>query len=247
MTKAKLSLNENERLDDLQFEGLKIVQNKNLYSFTSDSVVLANFLKIKRGENAVEIGSGSGVISILATKKTNAKSIIGFEVQRELFEMANKSLILNDISNVRFVNDDVRSYKKYIQPGSVDVVFSNPPYKRDGSAQDNKNISKTIARHEKYLPLDDLIKCASGMLKFGGRAYFVYDADRCAEMIFELKCAKLQPKRMFFTENGKGKVILFVVEAVKGAKDGVTVLPNLITNDKDGTYLENIKKVVWEK
>ena len=244
--KTKLNLNKNERLDDLQFEGLKIVQNKNLYAFTSDSVVLANFLKIKKGESAVEIGSGSGVISILATKKTNAKSIIGFEIQPELFEMANKSLILNDISNVQFINDDVRNYKKYIQSGSVDVVFSNPPYKRDGSAQDNKNISKTMARHEKYLPLHDLVECASGMLKFGGRAYFVYDADRCAEMIFELKSAKLQPKRMFFTQNGKGKVILFVVEAVKGGKDGATVLPNLITNDKDGTYLEEIKKGVWK-
>ena len=244
--KTKLNLNKNERLDDLQFEGLKIVQNKNLYAFTSDSVVLANFLKIKKGESAVEIGSGSGVISILATKKTNAKSIIGFEIQPELFEMANKSLILNDISNVQFINDDVRNYKKYIQSGSVDVVFSNPPYKRDGSAQDNKNISKTMARHEKYLPLHDLVECASGMLKFGGRAYFVYDADRCAEMIFELKSAKLQPKRMFFTQNGKGKVILFVVEAVKGGKDGVTVLPNLITNDNDGTYLEDIKKGVWK-
>ncbi len=244
--KTKLSLNKDERLDDLQFEGLKIVQNKNLYAFTSDSVVLANFLKIKKGESAVEIGSGSGVISILATKKTNAKSIVGFEIQPELFEMANKSLILNDISNVQFINDDVRNYKKHIQSGSVDVVFSNPPYKRDGSAQDNKNISKTMARHEKYLPLHDLVECASGMLKFGGRAYFVYDADRCAEMIFELKSTKLQPKRMFFTQNGKGKVILFVVEAVKGGKDGVTVLPNLITNDKDGTYLENIKKGAWE-
>ena len=161
--------------------------------------------------------------------------------------MANKSLILNDISNVRFVNDDVRSYKKYIQPGSVDVVFSNPPYKRDGSAQDNQNQSKAMARHEKYLPLQDLVECANGMLKFGGRAYFVYDADRSAEMIFELKCAKLQPKRIFFTENGKGKVILFVVEAVKGGKEGVKVLPNLITNDRDGTYLENIKKGVWNE
>lgn len=245
MTKAKLSLNENERLDDLQFEGLKIVQNKNLYSFTSDSVVLANFLKIKRNENAVEIGCGSGVISILATKKTNVKNIIGFEIQQQLFEMANKSLDLNQIKNVNFVNDDVRNFNKYIEKGSIDVVFSNPPYKRQGSAQDNQNLSKAIARHEKYLPLHDLVKVASEMLKFGGRAYFVYDADRSAEMIFELKNAKLQPKRMFFTENGRGKVILFVVEAVKGGKEGVKVLPNLITNDKNGDYIEKIKQGVW--
>ena len=88
----KLSLKKSERLDDLQFEGLKLVQDKDLYAFTSDSVVLANFLKIKRGETAVEIGVGSGVISILATKKTNAKSIVGFEIQKPLFMLAQKNL-----------------------------------------------------------------------------------------------------------------------------------------------------------
>lgn len=247
MTKKKLDLTENERLDDLQCAGLRIVQNPQLYSFTSDSVVLANFLKIKRGEEAVEIGSGSGVISILATKKTNAKYITGFELQKELFEMSEKSLQINSIPNVKFINDDVRNYKKYIAPGSADVVFSNPPYKREGSASKNENLSKAIARHEKSLPLTDLVKVASGILKFGGRAYFVYDADRSCEMIAELVKWGLEPKRMFFTENGKGQVVLFVVEAVKGGKAGVKVLPNLRTNDIDGKYIDDIKKGVWAK
>lgn len=237
----KLNLKDSERIDDLQFMGLKIVQDKNLYAFTSDSVVLANFLKIKRGESAVEIGSGSGVISILATKKTNAKSIVGFEIQKELFEMSKKSLALNEIFNVKFFNDDVKNFRKYLKNESVDVVFSNPPYKKDGSAKFNENQSKTFARHEKNLPLKDLCNITFQILKFGGRAYFVYDADRCCEMIAELKLCKLEPKRMFFTENGKKKVVLFVVEAVKGAKPGVRVYPNLITNDKNGDYLEEIK------
>ena len=237
----KLNLKNSERIDDLQFEGLKIVQDKNMYAFTSDSVVLANFLKIKKGETAVEIGSGSGVISILATKKTNAKNIIGFEIQKDLFNLSQKSLILNKISNVKFVNDDVKNFKNYINLESVDVVFSNPPYKKNGTAMANENQSKALARHEKLLPLKDLCQIASKMLKFGGRAYFVYDADRCCEMIAELKLCKLEPKRMFFTENGKGKVVLFVVEAVKGAKASVKVYPNLITNDKSGEYLETVK------
>ena len=110
----KLSLKKSERLDDLQFEGLKLVQDKNLYAFTSDSVVLANFLKIKSNENAVEIGTGSGVISILATKKTNAKSITAFEIQTPLFKLAQKNLKLNQIKNVELINDDVKNFKKYI-------------------------------------------------------------------------------------------------------------------------------------
>ena len=148
---------------------------------------------------------------------------------------------MNDIANVKFFNDDIRNFKKYLKQESVDVVFSNPPYKKDGSAKFNENQSKTFARHEKNLPLKDLCNITSQILKFGGRAYFVYDADRCCEMIAELKLCKLEPKRMFFTENGKKKVVLFVVEAVKGAKPGVRVYPNLITNDKNGDYLEEIK------
>lgn len=242
-----LNLKESERLDDLQFDGLKIVQDKNLYAFTSDSVVLANFLKIKTGERAVEIGSGSGVISILATKKTNVKEIVAFELQQPLYEMSLKSLEINHIDNVRVINDDVRNFKKYLACGSADVVFSNPPYKKEGAAAKNENESKAVARHEKSLPLQDLAKVAADMLKFGGRAYFVYDADRSAEMIYHLICNSLQPKRMFFTENGRKKPILFVVEAVKGGKSGVKVLPNIVTNDKDGNYIQEIKDGIWNQ
>lgn len=242
-----LNLKKSERLDDLQFEGLKIVQDENLYAFTSDSVVLANFLKIKKDETAVEIGSGSGIISILATKKTNVRDIVAFEVQKPLYEMSLKSLAFNKIDNVKIINDDVRNFKKYLLCGSVDVVFSNPPYKKEGTATVNENESKAVARHEKSLPLCDLAKVTSDMLKFGGRAYFVYDADRSAEMIYYLICNNLQPKRMFFTENGRKKPILFVVEAVKGGKSGVKVLPNIVTNDKDGNYIKEIKDGIWSE
>ena len=239
----EIKLDSGEKVEDLQFEGLKIVQNKDLYTFTSDSVILANFVKLKRSETALEIGSGSGVISILLSKKQNCKHIFGIELQKELFEMSNKSLALNDLSEkITFVNDNVQNYKKYFGDGSFDVVFSNPPYKREGSAKDNKNLSRAIARHEKNLPLDVLAKIVAKLLKFGGRFYIVYDADRSSEVIFELMKNKLEPKRMFFTENGKGKTILVVIEAVKGGKHGVEVLPAIVTNDKDGTYIEKLGK-----
>lgn len=239
----KLNLKNNQRLDDLQFHGLKLLQDTTLYSFTSDAVVLANFLRIKKNEMAVEIGAGNGVISILATHKTNVKKIVAFELQEKLCKLAQENLKLNNIENVQIINDKVQNFSKYLSKGSVDVVFSNPPYKKDGSAILNENESKTIARHEKYLPLKDLCRCASEMLKFGGRAFFVYDADRSCEMIYELKHCGLEPKKMFFTENGKGKVVLFVVEAVKGGKPSVKVFPNLVTNDKEGDYIEAIKNM----
>lgn len=235
----QLNLKKNERLDDLQFNNLMLVQNIDLYAFTSDAVVLANFLKIKRGETAVEIGIGSGVISILATQKTNVKEIFAFEVQKELYDLAIKNVELNKINNITVYNDDIRNFKNHIIPESIDVVFSNPPYKK--TSYQNVNKSKAIARHEQYLPLSDLCLTTSKILRYGGRAYFVYDADRACEMIAELKKNNLEPKKMFFTQNGRGKVILFLVEAVKGGKPGVKVYPNLITNDLNGEYLSTVK------
>jgi len=238
-----MEISQDERIEDLMCEGLKIIQNKNLYTFTSDSVVLANFIKLKSKERAVEIGSGSGIISILLSKKTKYEHITGFEMQKELCEMSKRSLELNEISNIEFVNDKAQNYKKYIENNSIDVVFSNPPYKREGSAEYNKNESKAIARHEKNLPLKELINTVDGLLKFGGRFYCVYDADRSCELIYEMMSKKIEPKRMFFTSNGKGKHILFVVEGVKGGKHSVEVLPDLITNDLDGTYIHEIQKL----
>ena len=241
-----IELNENEKIEDLQFEGLKIIQNKNLYTFTSDSVILANFLKIKTKEVAVEIGGGSGVISILATKKTKANKIVSFELQEKMFELFEKNIKLNDLNDkIQIINDKIQNHKRYFANGSIDVVFSNPPYKREGSCLLNENESKMIARHEKFLPLSDLCKSASSMLKFGGRFYVTYDADRSCELISELMKNSLEPKKMFFTENGRGKTILVVIEAVKNGKHGVLVLPNLTTNDKNGDYIQKIKDGVW--
>ena len=241
-----IELNRDEKVEDLQFEGLKIIQNKNLYSFTSDSVILANFLKIKPKEIALEIGGGSGVISILATKKTKAKKIFAFELQEAMFKLFQKNIELNNLEEkITVFNENILNYRKFIEFGSIDVVFSNPPYKRDGSCELNENESKRIARHEKYLPLCDLCKCASDILKFGGRFYVTYDADRSCELISQLMKNNLEPKRMFYTENGKGKTILVVIEAVKGGKHGVIVMPNLVTNDKSGDYIQKVKDGVW--
>lgn len=237
-----MKLEKNERIEDLQFKGLKIIQNKDLYCFTSDSVILANFLKIKKGERAVEIGSGSGVISILASKKTNGERFICFEMQEKLAKMSQKSLILNELDDkIIVINDKIQNYREYMKPGEIDVVFSNPPYKREGAATLNKNESLAMARHEKNLPLSELIKITSEILKFGGRFYVVYDADRSCELISEMMKCKIEPKKMFFTQNGRGKSVLVVIEGVKGGKHGVEILPTLTTNDKEGNYLDELK------
>ena len=234
-----MKLEEDERIEDLQCQGLKIIQNKNLYTFTSDSVVLANFISTKKDDKCVEIGTGSGVISILLSKKTSFNKITAFEIQEEMSLLAKKNIKLNSIENkIEVIHDDIVNFEKYIQKGGVDIVFSNPPYMKEKIVGPNK--VRTVARHESSLPLETLCMVSGKMLKSGGKFFVVYGAGRTSELLVELTKNRLEPKRMFFTENGRGKVILCVVEAVKDGKKGINILPNLVTNDKDGRYLEEL-------
>jgi len=233
-----ITLENNERIEDLQCKGLKIIQNKDYYTFTSDSVILANFIKMKKSEKGADIGTGCGVIPILLTAKTDFEKIFAFELQDEMARLAEKNVILNKLEEkIEVVSDDVRNFNQHFKKESFDVVFSNPPYMLSNVALNDKTV-RSIARHDKTLPIDDLCKTAFDMLKFGGRFYLVYTSTRTAELIATLKKFNLEPKRMFFTENGKDRVVLVVIEAVKGAKQGVEVLPALETNDKNGEYLK---------
>ncbi len=240
LKKQKIKLTSSERLEDLQCGGLEIIQDKNLYCFTSDSVILANFIKLKASENAVEIGGGCGIVSILVSAKNKFKSIKIFEIQEKLQKICEKNIILNDLSQkITLIEDDVKNFKKHLQVGSVDVVFSNPPYFEPDALPCEE--SRKIARQEVKLNLKELIDVTSKMLKFGGRFYCTYPAERSAELLAECYNHNLAVKKMFFTENGKGKFTLVVVEAVKGGKHRVKLLPNLITNTEDGEFLEELK------
>ena len=234
----QVKLEKDERIEDLQCKGLKIIQNKNYYNFTSDSVILANFIKLNSKDNCVEIGTGCGVISVLLSVKTDFNKVVAFEIQPEMARLAEKNVLLNDLEEkIQVISDDVRNFRQHCKPESFDVVFSNPPYMRTGKSR-NANEIRDVARHDNSLPLDDLCKTAFSLLKFGGKFYVVYTAERTAELIDTLMSFSLEPKKMFFTSNGKGKVILVVIEAVKGGKHGVEVLPELETNDSNGEYLK---------
>ena len=219
-----MELEKGERLEDLG-DNLKIIQNKALYTFTSDSVVLANFLKIKPKENAVEIGGGSGVISILATAKNKFKKIKIFEIQEKLQKNCEKNIKINNLSEkLELICDDIKNYRKYLEVGSQDVVFSNPPY---FPVDDSLESVRKNARQEVFLNLKDLIKISSEMLKFGGRFYLIYPASRLCELVYECEKNDIKIKKMFFTENCHGVVNLVVIEGRKNGSDGVQILPNV--------------------
>lgn len=244
----QIKLEEGERIEDLQCKGLKIIQNKYLYSFTSDSVVLANFISTKKKDKCVEIGGGCGVISILLSAKTEFERSTIFEIQPKMHNLLQKNIKLNELDDkLTAVCDDVENYKEYVRAGEIDVVYSNPPYMKTDISR-NPNEVRDIARHDEVLDINKLCRCASEMLRHGGRFYVVYTAERSAELICTLQKYNLMPKKTFFTENGRGRVVLIVIEAVKGGKWGVKVLPQLQTNDKDGRYIEELQtRYVGEK
>lgn len=225
-----------ERIENLDYN-LKIYQNSALYTFTSDAVLLAKFASAKPSDIVVDLGTGSGIIALYLAKKTLAKKIYGVEIQKSLAEMAIRSVELNNLQNrIEIVNMNMLDFK-----ASADVVVCNPPYKKAGNIV-NQSSSAAIARHEVEINLDKLILTVKRLLKFGGKFYVSYDANRSAELIYKLSKNGLEPKTMFFTQsNPEADASLVFIKAVLGGKPSVRVLKTLITNDKSGKYIENLK------
>lgn len=239
-------LKENEVFDDLQLDGLKIIQNRSKYCFTSDAAILANFINAKKTDTICEIGTGSGVISILVNYKCDPKKITAFEIQPYMADMATRSVKFNKLeSKIEIINSPIQDCLNYVKSESFDIVVTNPPYKKVFTQSlISENEEEAISKHEIKLTLKELINYSNKLLKFGGKFYIVYDAKRTAELIYKLKESHLEPKKMFFTSPSETKnPILVLIEAVKGGKEGVDILPTLITNDKNGDYIYTVQKL----
>ena len=245
----KVEIKNNERIDDLQLDGLKIIQN-NKYNFTSDSAILANFVSAKKSDFCVEIGAGTGVISILVNYKNLTKKIIAFEIQEQTANLAKRNVLLNNLQDkIEIISAPIQKYKNYINKESVDVVFSNPPYlKVNDSSLKNEILEKAKSRHEICLTLEEFIKCSSEILKFGGKLFFIHKPERLSEIFANLKKYNLEPKTMFFASSNINKAPNAVlIMAVKGGKPNLKVLPTLITNNENGDYLYTIRNLYKEK
>lgn len=239
-------LKTDEIIDDLQLDGLKIIQNRNKYCFTSDAAILANFINAKKSDILCEIGAGSGVISVLVDYKCQPKKITAFEIQEYMADMAKRSVKLNNLEEkIEIINAPIQNCFNFVKKESFNIVFSNPPYQKvDPNSFISKTEEEAISKHEIKLSLDELLTYSNKLLKFGGKFYIVYDAKRTAELIYKFKKNNLEPKRIFFTAPSENKSpILVLIEAVKGGKEGTTVLPTLITNDKNGDYIYTIQKL----
>jgi tRNA1Val (adenine37-N6)-methyltransferase len=164
-----IHLNENETVDDLQYKGLTLIQKKDDFRFGIDAVLLANFADVKKGDIVLDIGTGTGIISILLAGKTEAKTIYGLEIQKEVAEMAGRSVILNNLQDrVKIVHGNIKNGLDYFRPSSFNVVITNPPYIPYGRGLVNYSDSKAISRHEISCNLENIISTGSKLLVPGG-------------------------------------------------------------------------------
>ena len=193
-----MKLKENERIDDLEYKGLKIIQNENYFCFGMDSILLSDFAKeIKKDSTILDIGTGTGIISILLSKKTECKKIFALEVQQEIAEMAERSVEMNNLQDkIEIINDNIKNIENYLENNSINAIVTNPPYKRKDSGVKNENMNKLISRHEITANLEDFIAKGSKVLKDKGAFYMVNRPERLADIISLFRKYKIEPKKL---------------------------------------------------
>lgn len=241
-----MKLKENERIDDLQYKGLKIIQNKKEFCFGIDSILLSEFAKeIKKESKIMDIGTGTGIIAILLSKKTEAKEIIGIEIQKNMAEMATRSVKLNNLENkIKIINDDIKNINNLFDKNSFDVIVTNPPYKKDNTGLKSDTEGKLISRHEIACTIEDIIKASNYLLKQKGTLYMVHRPERIVELCELLRKYKIEPKNIRFVYPKKDKEPnLILIKAVKNAKEFLKVEKPLFVYDDDGKYTEEILKI----
>ena len=215
-----MELKENERIDDLQYKDLKIIQNKTGFCFGIDAVLLANFAKnMKKKDVVVDLCTGNGVIAILLAGKTDAKKIYAVEIQEEVAEMAKRSIELNNMKDrVEILNKNLTDLKEEIPSATVDAITVNPPYMKAGSGIVNEGNSLTIARHEISCTLEDVIRESARMLKFNGEFFMVHKPERLVESFCLMRKYKIEPKRIQFVSSSPQKAAkLILIEGIYGA------------------------------
>ncbi|HBM46812.1 tRNA1(Val) (adenine(37)-N6)-methyltransferase [Clostridium sp. OF09-36] len=233
---------EDERIDDLQRNGYRIIQKKKGFCFGMDAVLLSGFAQVKEGEVAVDLGTGTGIIPILLEAKTKGKHFTGLEIQKEVAEMAERSVRLNHLEDrVDIVRGDIKEASRLFGKASFDVVTSNPPYMNDNHGLKNPDLPKAIARHEVFCTLDDVCREASLLLRSGGRFYMVHRPHRLAEIITALKTYRLEPKRMKLVHPFADKdANMVLIEAVRGGRSMMKVEAPVIVYQKPGVYTQEI-------
>ncbi len=231
---------------------IKLFQSKKGYRFSVDALLLEDFISAKRFFHGVELGTGSGIISILLAKRYKHIKIYAVEIQKSLAESAKKNVHLNNLKDkIDVLREDIRKLKKQFSPNTFDLVFSNPPFRKTKSGLLNVDKERAVARHEIKISLPEIITTASYLLKNTGRFYVIYNPFRLIELIALLQKARLEPKRMRFVHSRRtgstgrtgNEAKMVLIEAVKGSGQWLTIDPPFYIYEKGSEYTAEMKRV----
>lgn len=242
----KVELKESERIDDLEFEDLKIIQNEKGFCFGIDSVLLSDFAKnIKKNSLVLDLGTGTGIIPILLCGKTELKKVIGVEIQKEVSDMAKRSALLNNLQDkFQVFNENILNLNKIYDNQTFDVIVTNPPYKKKDTGIINEDERKIISRHEITANLEDFIKVSKDLLKDKGEFYMVHRPERLVDIFSLLRKYKIEPKELRFVYSNINKPPkLVLVKGIKNSKSFLKVDKNLYIYDDKGNYTNEILKI----
>lgn len=234
-----------ETLDDLQLNGIHVIQKKDGFRFGIDAVLLANFANIKNGNRVIDLCSGTGIIPFIIAGKTKASSIVGIEIQEEMTEMAERSIKINNLEDkMQFLCEDLTNSDIIKKIPKADVVTVNPPYKLSNSGIVNPNDKMAIARHEITCNLEDVIRACRILLKDNKRMYMVHRPDRLVDIITIMRKNKIEPKRiqMIYPNVKKAPNIVLI----EGQRDGGAFLkwePPIYVYNEEGKYSDQIKAI----
>lgn len=233
----------------LNFKDAYIYQDTDYFKFSLDSLLLANFVTLRKSDKKIlDLCTGNAPVAMFLAMKSKA-SIVGIELQKEIYDLGEKSVIENAMDKqITLINDDIRNISKYYETDSFDVITCNPPYfKVNDTKMINDNKIKSIARHEIMCNLDSILEISKKMLRTGGVIALVYPVSRLIEIIYKMKENNIEPKKMqiIYPKQGKSANLL-LIEGVKNGKSSLKIMPPLYIHNEDGSYKENIRKMFQE-
>lgn len=241
----EVNINNDESIDDLQLNGLRLIQKEKGFRFGVDAVLLSHFANIKKKHRVIDLCTGTGIVPFLVYGKYSPQEMIGLEIQEDMVEMANRSSILNNTEDkVKFINGDLKDKKIIDSIGKFDVVTVNPPYKLNNAGIVNPEDKLAIARHEIMCTLEDVIIASRRLLKDNGRMFIVHRPERLADIFGLMRKYKIEPKRVRMIQPNTKKAPNIVL--VEGQRDGGAFLKweePLYVYDDNGNYSEEIDRI----
>ena len=241
-------LRQGERIDDLQRDGLRIIQRSDGFRFGTDAVLLADFAGVKKGEHVADLGTGTGVLPLLLSARAQESTFDAFEIQPDVADMAARSVRLNGLEErIRIHHADCRDAASLIGYERCHLVVSNPPYTKGGAGLVSPEQTRALSRSDSDCPIEDWIAACGRLLKNDGRLCCVFPAPRFLDLCDAMRAARIEPKRVRFVvarETSSPKLVL--VEGLKGARPALHMMPMLITHDAQGNFTQEMRRIYGE-